>query len=40
MTGFNSRAYFSKTFRELFDKTPKQFVEEHESAEMEDGVTQ
>ncbi|GLR18463.1 hybrid sensor histidine kinase/response regulator [Portibacter lacus] len=34
MTGFNSRAYFSKTFRELFDKTPKQFIEEHNSEEV------
>ena len=31
MSGFNSPAYFSKTFRELFDKTPKQFVEDMET---------
>ena len=28
MAGFNSSAYFSKTFRELFGKTPQQYVEE------------
>ena len=26
MTGFNSTAYFSKTFKELFDMTPSEFV--------------
>lgn len=26
MTGFNSTAYFSKTFRELFDLTPTEFI--------------
>lgn len=28
MAGFNSSAYFSKTFRELFGKTPQQYLEE------------
>jgi AraC-like DNA-binding protein len=28
MAGFNSSAYFSKTFRELFGKTPQQYVED------------
>jgi AraC-like DNA-binding protein len=27
MAGFNSSAYFSKTFRELFGKTPQQYIE-------------
>ncbi|MCB4798825.1 hybrid sensor histidine kinase/response regulator transcription factor [Neotamlana laminarinivorans] len=27
MSGFNSTAYFSKTFKELFDLTPSQFIE-------------
>ncbi|GIZ08784.1 two-component regulator propeller domain-containing protein [Flavobacterium sp. UMI-01] len=31
MTGFNSTAYFSKTFRELFEVTPSQFIEENEN---------
>lgn len=30
MSGFNSTAYFSKTFKELFGKTPTEFIEEHE----------
>ncbi|SHJ04492.1 hybrid sensor histidine kinase/response regulator transcription factor [Pseudozobellia thermophila] len=30
MTGFNSTAYFSKTFRELFGVTPTQFMEMEE----------
>ncbi|PQV48946.1 two component regulator with propeller domain [Jejuia pallidilutea] len=29
MSGFNSTAYFSKTFRELFNVTPSQFVEQN-----------
>jgi signal transduction histidine kinase/ligand-binding sensor domain-containing protein/CheY-like chemotaxis protein/AraC-like DNA-binding protein len=29
MAGFNSSAYFSKTFRELFGKTPQQYIEDH-----------
>ena len=28
LAGFNSSAYFSKTFRELFGKTPQQYSEE------------
>jgi signal transduction histidine kinase/DNA-binding response OmpR family regulator/streptogramin lyase len=28
LAGFNSSAYFSKTFRELFGKTPQQYIEE------------
>ncbi|XMO85325.1 two-component regulator propeller domain-containing protein [Algibacter sp. AS12] len=28
MTGFNSTAYFSKTFKELFNVTPSQFIEQ------------
>lgn len=28
MAGFNSTAYFSKTFRELFDLTPSQYIEQ------------
>lgn len=39
MTGFNSRAYFSKTFRELFDKTPKQFIGEHEATQIDDKLS-
>ncbi|CAM4205199.1 two-component regulator propeller domain-containing protein [Zobellia roscoffensis] len=31
MTGFNSTAYFSKTFRELFDVTPTEFTEQQET---------
>jgi AraC-like DNA-binding protein len=31
MAGFNSSAYFSKTFRELFGKTPQQFMEDHQN---------
>lgn len=31
MTGFNSTAYFSKTFRELFDMTPTEFVDQRTS---------
>ena len=30
MSGFNSTAYFSKTFKELFDVTPSQFIEQKE----------
>ncbi|WP_165747877.1 two-component regulator propeller domain-containing protein [Cellulophaga sp. Z1A5H] len=29
MSGFNSTAYFSKTFRELFKVTPSEFIEQH-----------
>jgi signal transduction histidine kinase/ligand-binding sensor domain-containing protein/DNA-binding response OmpR family regulator len=29
MAGFNSSAYFSKTFRELFGKTPQQYIEDY-----------
>lgn len=29
MVGFNSSAYFTKTFKELFGKTPQQFTEEN-----------
>ncbi|MCB4807891.1 response regulator [Tamlana sp. 62-3] len=29
MSGFNSTAYFSKTFKELFDLTPSQFIDEN-----------
>ncbi|RTE54773.1 hybrid sensor histidine kinase/response regulator [Arenibacter aquaticus] len=32
MSGFNSTAYFSKTFKELFNKTPTEFMEEKEKA--------
>ena len=28
MSGFNSTAYFSKTFRELFDMTPTEYMEQ------------
>lgn len=28
LAGFNSSAYFSKTFRELFGKTPQQYIED------------
>ncbi|WP_317174153.1 two-component regulator propeller domain-containing protein [Zobellia nedashkovskayae] len=31
MTGFNSTAYFSKTFRELFEVTPTEFIEQQEN---------
>ena len=31
MTGFNSTAYFSKTFRELFDVTPTEFMDQQEN---------
>ncbi|WP_117882479.1 hybrid sensor histidine kinase/response regulator transcription factor [Aureibaculum luteum] len=30
MSGFNSTAYFSKTFRELFKLTPSQYIEQNE----------
>ncbi|MCL4126808.1 UNVERIFIED_CONTAM: hypothetical protein GTU68_033141 [Idotea baltica] len=30
MSGFNSTAYFSKTFRELFNLTPSQYIEQNE----------
>lgn len=30
MSGFNSTAYFSKTFRELFELTPSQYIEQNE----------
>jgi AraC-like DNA-binding protein len=30
MCGFNSSAYFTKTFKELFGMTPTQFVEQKE----------
>lgn len=33
MSGFNSTAYFSKTFKELFDVTPSQFIEKNEQKE-------
>lgn len=29
MSGFNSSTYFGKTFRELFEITPKEYVEKH-----------
>lgn len=29
MTGFNSSTYFGKTFRELFEITPKEYVDKH-----------
>lgn len=29
MSGFNSSAYFSKTFRELFGITPNEFIDQH-----------
>ena len=32
MSGFNSTAYFSKTFKELFNKTPTEFMEEKAAA--------
>ena len=28
LAGFNSSAYFSKTFKELFGKTPQQYIDE------------
>ena len=28
MSGFNSTAYFSKTFRELFNQTPTEFIQQ------------
>ncbi|MEI6866182.1 two-component regulator propeller domain-containing protein [Flavicella sp.] len=33
MSGFNSTAYFSKTFKELFDLTPSEFVKKELKAE-------
>uniref|UniRef100_UPI00356506FE response regulator n=1 Tax=Lutibacter sp. TaxID=1925666 RepID=UPI00356506FE len=30
MSGFNSTAYFSKTFRELYNLTPSQYIEQNE----------
>ncbi|ALJ06763.1 GlcNAc transferase [Pseudalgibacter alginicilyticus] len=33
MTGFNSTAYFSKTFKELFNVTPSQFIEQNEKSQ-------
>ena len=35
MSGFNSTAYFSKTFKELFDVTPSQFIEQKEKEDIE-----
>ncbi|WP_299669150.1 two-component regulator propeller domain-containing protein [uncultured Polaribacter sp.] len=32
MSGFNSTAYFSKTFRDLFEMTPSQFIDQNEIA--------
>lgn len=32
LAGFNSSAYFSKTFRELFGKTPQQYIDEQSPA--------
>ncbi|WP_282135137.1 hybrid sensor histidine kinase/response regulator transcription factor [Seonamhaeicola maritimus] len=32
MAGFNSTAYFSKTFRELFNMTPTEFIEKHKAS--------
>ncbi|MCG9793080.1 hybrid sensor histidine kinase/response regulator transcription factor [Flavobacterium algicola] len=34
MSGFNSTAYFSKTFKELFDVTPSQFIEDNEKKDI------
>ena len=34
MTGFNSTAYFSKTFRELFNVTPTEFIGKQEGEEL------
>jgi signal transduction histidine kinase/ligand-binding sensor domain-containing protein/DNA-binding NarL/FixJ family response regulator len=33
MTGFNSTAYFSKTFRELFNVSPSEFIEQNSKPE-------
>ncbi|WP_289039973.1 two-component regulator propeller domain-containing protein [uncultured Zobellia sp.] len=35
MAGFNSTAYFSKTFRELFDVTPTEFIDQREKKEAQ-----
>ncbi len=32
MSGFNSTAYFSKTFKDLFEVTPSQYIEQHENS--------
>lgn len=37
MSGFNSTAYFSKTFKELFDVTPSQYIEQHEKDKNKEG---
>ncbi|MFB9056180.1 two-component regulator propeller domain-containing protein [Mariniflexile ostreae] len=37
MTGFNSTAYFSKTFKELFNVTPSQFMEQKQDSLKEQG---
>jgi signal transduction histidine kinase/ligand-binding sensor domain-containing protein/DNA-binding response OmpR family regulator len=35
LTGFNSTAYFSKTFKELFKVTPTEYIEQNKSTEDE-----
>ncbi|WP_373943468.1 AraC family transcriptional regulator [Polaribacter sejongensis] len=29
MSGFNSTSYFGKTFKDLFEMTPKEFIEKN-----------
>lgn len=38
MTGFNSTAYFSKTFKELFDLTPTEFMEKNRRSDSSVGI--
>jgi len=34
MTGFNSTAYFSKTFKEIFKLTPSEYIKKHEKPNL------
>ena len=37
MSGFNSAAYFGKTFKELYNMTPSEYVEKHKKESSEPG---
>ncbi|WP_066220031.1 two-component regulator propeller domain-containing protein [Formosa haliotis] len=36
MSGFNSAAYFGKTFRELYEMTPSEYIEHHKKESQEE----